>query len=83
MEKLDDPVATDIETRLLAPERLYEVLASVLDRRQERGERRRDRIAELNNGLRKPTCARNASMMPLKVVWPHLMIQSWTPAFRL
>ena len=33
---------------LLAPERLEEVLASVLDRRQERTERRREHIAELN-----------------------------------
>ena len=48
MEKLDDLVANHIETRLLEPERLEEVLASVLDRRQERGERRRKHIAELN-----------------------------------
>ncbi len=33
---------------MLQPERLEEVLASVLDRRQERTERRRDHIAELN-----------------------------------
>ena len=33
---------------LLAPERLEEVLASVLDRRQERTERRRQHITELN-----------------------------------
>jgi len=36
------------EHRLLAPERLEEILASVLDRRQERSERRRQHIAELN-----------------------------------
>jgi hypothetical protein len=33
---------------LLQPERLEEILASVLDRRQERAERRREHIAELN-----------------------------------
>ena len=36
MEKLDNLVAGHIEDRLLQPERLEEVLASVLDRRQER-----------------------------------------------
>ena len=48
MDKLDNLVAGHIEHRLLAPERLEEVLASVLDRRQERTERRREHIAELN-----------------------------------
>ena len=48
MEKLDNLVAGHIADRLLAPERLEEVLASVLDRRQERAERRREHIAELN-----------------------------------
>ncbi len=48
MEKLDNLVAGHIEDRLLQPERLEEVLASVLDRRQERTERRREHIAELN-----------------------------------
>ena len=48
MEKLDTLVAEHIEHCLLAPERLEEVLASVLDRRQERSERRRQHIAELN-----------------------------------
>lgn len=48
MEKLDNLVAGHIEDRLLAPERLEEVLASVLDRRQERAERRREHMAELN-----------------------------------
>jgi site-specific DNA recombinase len=48
MDKLDNLVAEHIERRLLAPERLEEVLASVLDRRQERSERRRERITELN-----------------------------------
>ena len=48
MEKLDNLVAGHIEERLLAPARLEEVLASVLDRRQERAERRHEHIAELN-----------------------------------
>jgi site-specific DNA recombinase len=34
--------------RLLEPERLEEILASVLDRRQERAERRREHVGELN-----------------------------------
>ncbi len=48
MEKLDDLVAKHLEDRLLDPARLEMVLATVLDRRQERTERRRDHIAELN-----------------------------------
>jgi site-specific DNA recombinase len=48
MDKLDNLVAGHIEHRLLAPDRLEEVLATVLDRRQERTERRREHIAELN-----------------------------------
>jgi site-specific DNA recombinase len=48
MEKLDDLVAGHLEERLLRPERLEAVLAAVLDRRQEQGERRRAHIAELN-----------------------------------
>ena len=48
MEKLDNLVAEHIADRLLQPERLEEVLSSVLDRRQERAERRREHIAELN-----------------------------------
>jgi DNA invertase Pin-like site-specific DNA recombinase len=47
MERLDDLVAEHLETRLLDPERLEEVLASVLDRRQERTERRAAHAAEL------------------------------------
>jgi hypothetical protein len=48
MEKLDNLVASHIEERLLQPERLEEVLASVLDRRQDRADRRRAQLAELN-----------------------------------
>ena len=48
MEKLDDLVASHLEEQLLQPARLETTLASVLDRRQEQSERRRDHIAELN-----------------------------------
>lgn len=48
MEKLDDLVASHLEDRLLQPERLEAILAAVLDRRQERSERQREHIAELN-----------------------------------
>ncbi len=48
MEKLDTLVAGHLEDRLLDPARLEEVLAAVLDRRQERTERRHAHIAELN-----------------------------------
>jgi site-specific DNA recombinase len=48
MEKLDDLVAVHLEERLLQPERLETILATVLDRRQKRSERQREHIAELN-----------------------------------
>jgi len=47
MEKLDRVVADHIEHRLLQPKRLEEILSSVLDRREERAERRTAHIAEL------------------------------------
>jgi site-specific DNA recombinase len=47
MDKLDTLVADHIERRLLQPARLEEILASVLDRREERTERRVTHIAEL------------------------------------
>jgi site-specific DNA recombinase len=48
MDKLDDLVASHLEGRLLQPERLETILATVLDRRQERSERQREHIGELN-----------------------------------
>ena len=48
MEKLDDLVAGHLEDRLLQPERLETILGAVLDRREERAERRREHVAELN-----------------------------------
>jgi site-specific DNA recombinase len=48
MDKLDDLVASHLEERLLKPERLETILATVLDRRQERSERQREHIGELN-----------------------------------
>jgi site-specific DNA recombinase len=47
MDKLDRVVADHIEHRLLQPKRLEQVLSGVLDRRQERAERRTAHIAEL------------------------------------
>ena len=47
MDKLDSLVADHLERRLLHPERLEEVLSSVLHRREERTERRTTHIAEL------------------------------------
>jgi len=41
MDRLDQLVANHLEDRLLQPERLETILSSVLDRRQERTERRR------------------------------------------
>lgn len=49
MDKLDRMVVTHIEQRLLDPERIEDVLASLLDRRQEGVERRSQHIAELNH----------------------------------
>ncbi len=48
MDKLDRMVVAHIEERLLDPERIEEVLASLLDRRQESITRRGQHIAELN-----------------------------------
>jgi site-specific DNA recombinase len=47
MPKLDDLVAEHLETRLLEPERLEEILSVMLERRQDRAERRGQHIAEL------------------------------------
>lgn len=51
MDKLDGLVVGHIEERLLEPKRLETVLASVLDRRQERTERRREHLAELHRRI--------------------------------
>lgn len=48
MDKLDTLVVDHLEKRLLQPERLEQVLATVFDRRQDRSDRRREHIAELN-----------------------------------
>jgi site-specific DNA recombinase len=47
MEKLDIVVAEHIEQRLLQPKRLEQILSRVLDRREERAERRTAHIVEL------------------------------------
>lgn len=51
MQRLDELGAGHLEERLLQPERLEVILASVLDRRQERTERRREHLAELNKRI--------------------------------
>ena len=47
MEKLDSVVAEHIEQRLLQPKRIEQILSRVLDRREERAERRTAHVAEL------------------------------------
>ncbi|WP_082675720.1 recombinase family protein [Aureimonas ureilytica] len=51
MDKLDHLVASHLEDRLLQPKRLETILSSLLDRRQERAERRREHLAELNRRI--------------------------------
>lgn len=51
MDKLDHLVADHIGDRLLLPKRLETILASVIDRRQERTERRREHLAELQRRI--------------------------------
>ena len=51
MDKLDDLIASHLEERLPQPERLETILFSLLDRRQERAERRREHLAELNRRI--------------------------------
>ena len=51
MDKLDHLVADHIADRLLQPSRLETILASIIDRRQERTERRREHLAELTRRI--------------------------------
>ncbi|NSZ58401.1 recombinase family protein [Agrobacterium tumefaciens] len=51
MDKLDHLVASHLEERLLQPKRLETILSSLLDRRQERTERRREHLAELHRRI--------------------------------
>ena len=48
---LDDLVARRMEERLLQPKRLETILASLLDRREERAVRRREHLAELHRRI--------------------------------
>ncbi|MHA6641314.1 recombinase zinc ribbon domain-containing protein [Mesorhizobium sp. A623] len=48
MDKLDELVADHLGERLLQPRRLETILISLLGRREERTERRREHLAELN-----------------------------------
>ena len=61
MDKLDNLVANHIEQRLLQLSRLEEILSSVLDRREERAERRTAHIAD----LRKRTAEADAKLKRL------------------
>jgi site-specific DNA recombinase len=47
LQGIDRVVADHIEHRLLQPKRLEQILSSVLDRREERAERRTTHVAEL------------------------------------
>lgn len=47
MSKLDDLVVQYLEARLLDPDRLGELLATILDHRKERSQRRREHVGEL------------------------------------
>ena len=51
MHRLDDLVAGHLEERLLQPQRLELILASVLDRRHDGTERRREHLVELNKRI--------------------------------
>ena len=51
MDKLDDLVANHMEERLLQPKRLKTILANLLDRREDRAERRRQHLAELHKRI--------------------------------
>ena len=51
MDKLDDLIASHLEERLLQPDRLKTILVNLLDRREERAERRREHLAELNRRI--------------------------------
>ena len=51
MDKLDHLVADHLEERLLQPARLETILSGLLDRRQERSERRREHLAELHRRI--------------------------------
>ncbi len=66
MDKLDNLVADHIERRLLKPERLEEILSSVLDRREERAEHRATHGAE----LRKRAAEADAKLKRLSISAP-------------
>lgn len=51
MDKLDHLVVSHLEDRLLQPKRLETILSSLLDRRQERSERRREHLADLHRRI--------------------------------
>jgi site-specific DNA recombinase len=61
MDKLDRVVADHIAQRLLQPKRLGQILSSVLDRREERAERRTTHIAELRKRASEAAARRDSN----------------------
>lgn len=51
MDKLDHLVARHLEERLLQSKQLETILSSLLDRRQERAQRRREHLADINRRI--------------------------------
>jgi hypothetical protein len=70
MDKLDDLVASHLEDRLLQPERLETILATVLDWRQERSERQHEHIGELNRRAAESEARLKRLMTPSRRVSP-------------
>jgi site-specific DNA recombinase len=70
MEKLDTLVADHIERRLLQPARLEQILSSVLDRREERAERRTAHIAALRKRAAETDASSSGSTTPSRTASP-------------
>lgn len=51
MDKLDDAVISHLEERLLDPDRLYQLMEQLLDRREEWADQRRSHVTELRRRL--------------------------------
>jgi hypothetical protein len=66
-EKLDTLVADHIAHRLLLPSRLEKILSSVLERREDRAERRTTHIAELRKRRPRQTPNSSVSTTPSKM----------------
>ena len=62
-------ITTRAALYLRVPKRLETILASVIDRRQERTERRREHLAELNRPSPRPTSGSAVSMTLSNPAW--------------